>query len=114
MTEQQPITPPPELVKQWWAEFESTDPEIEFLAFIATKAARWGADQELEACINWLYENDWKAVHKHLRAARRPKPPSLRAQALGALYTVAIGTDDTREFTQAIETIKQALESLPD
>lgn len=45
MTQQHPITPPPELVKQWWTEFDITDPELDFLHFIATKAARWGADQ---------------------------------------------------------------------
>jgi hypothetical protein len=41
-------------------------------------------------------------------------PPSLKEQALGALYAIATGADDTREFHQDLETIKQALESLPD
>ena len=39
MTNQHPITSPPELVEQWEAE----------TACVAVKAARWGADQELEA-----------------------------------------------------------------
>ena len=39
---------------------------------------------------------------------------SLKEQALGALYAIATGADDTREFHQDIETIKAALEELPD
>ena len=113
-----PITPPPELVEEWIQSTRSNDclgayPEnYEYL--VATQAARWGADQELEACCEWLVANNWKAIHKHLRTARRPKPPSLKEQALGALYAIATGADDTREFHQDLETIKQALESLPD
>ena len=42
------------------------------------------------------------------------EPPSLKKQALCALYAIATGADDTREFYQDLETIKQALESLPD
>jgi hypothetical protein len=83
---------------------------------IATQAARWGADQELEACCEWLnceLGTGWGHGTK-LRAARRPKPPSLKEQALGALYAIATGADDTREFHQDLETIKQALESLPE
>ncbi len=83
MTQQRPITPPPELVREWWTTFDITDPELDFLHFIATQAARWGADQELEACCEWLH---WQNLATHpelipsLRAARRPKPPSLKEQ----------------------------------
>lgn len=105
MTQEHPINPSPELYKKWEAMPRS-------VAFEA--AYRAGADHELEACCEWLVANDWKAVHKHLRAARRPKPPGLKAQALGALYAIATGADDTREFHQDLQTIKQALESLPD
>ncbi len=125
MTDQHPITPPPELVKQWrnLPEYASqlramsmVTITTEKLQDIATQAARWGADQQLLACGKYLEqcaaweEEDVTEMYNYLR----PKPPSLKEQALGALYTVAIGTDDTKEFTQGIETIKQALESLPD
>ena len=116
MTQEHPITPPPELIREW-SQYHDLQ-EVEALwRTIATKAARWGADQELEACCEWLHE--W-TLDKHpggitnLRAARRPKPPSLKEQALGALYAIATGADDTREFHQDLETIKTALESLPD
>jgi hypothetical protein len=73
-----PITPPPELVEQW---FDDTDGILdEFAQAFAAKAARWGADQELEACCEWAAEQD-RDFDLELRAARRPKPPSAVAQA---------------------------------
>ncbi len=53
MANQHPITPPPELVRQW------CDPRVtKSMHFseedLATRAAQWGADQELEACCEWL------------------------------------------------------------
>jgi hypothetical protein len=42
----------------------------------ASRAAQWGADQELEACCELV-----PGLTNYLRAARRPKPPSAVAQA---------------------------------
>ena len=42
-----PITPPPELVQQWRQE-SANDPTETFSQTYATRAAQWGADQELE------------------------------------------------------------------
>jgi hypothetical protein len=91
MTNQQhPITPPPELINQWLGEFFGctvnggiTDSD----RYLATKAACWGADQELEACVEWLQDPDLNVDTYKLRTARRPKPPSLKAQAYAALDT---------------------------
>ena len=109
-----PITPPPELVQQWLNEWPH-QPEPKVHQYIATQAARWGADQELEACREWLRESlATPSLVECFLAARRPKPPSLKEQALGALYAIATGADDTREFHQDLETIKSALEQLDD
>jgi len=80
------------------------------------EAVRWGSDQELEACCEWAaqFNYDDYRYQDELQSLRRPNPPSLKKQALGALYAIATGADDTREFHQDIETIKTALESLPD
>jgi hypothetical protein len=54
MTEH-PITPPPELVRQW--EVDATtgrEAASSWTAAFAARAAQWGADQELEACIDWI------------------------------------------------------------
>jgi hypothetical protein len=45
-----------------------------------------GADQELEACCDWIEATlELPGCANQLRAARRPKPPSLKEQALAAL-----------------------------
>jgi len=89
MTQQRPITPPPELVQQWWHEaalrkYNGADAD----KHVTSMAAQWGADQELEACCEWL-EQQTLCGHQDLlpsfRAARRPKPPSLKEQALAEL-----------------------------
>jgi len=94
MTKQQhPITPPQELMEQWrdrWiedaAEGNTQDLDIRpsFMVYIATQAARWGADRELDACCEWVRSSVFIDLDGHdaLRAARRPKPPSLAEQAL--------------------------------
>jgi len=51
MTNRHPITPPPELIKQWVSESNHNDP---LFAQVAVMAARWGADQELEACATYI------------------------------------------------------------
>jgi hypothetical protein len=121
MTNQKhPITPPPfELVNQWHKE-ACKDPynggafiESKVLRYITTAAARWGADQELEACCEWV---DWKwsgIKNKELRAARRPKPPSLKEQALEQLGCIQT---DLNKFGMGIstDTIRRALEALPN
>jgi hypothetical protein len=121
MTQQHPITPPPELVDSIWNQFK-TGPTRNLLTSEAfreaiTKAARWGADQELEACCEWLVSEPWfKYEHEaveDLRAARRPKPPSLKEQALAALTLLCKGPDATA-FVTCRDTIRRALEQLDD
>ena len=46
------ITPPPELVQQWYDQAKQ-DP-CGPINWVAVKAAQWGADQELQACCEWL------------------------------------------------------------
>jgi len=107
MTNQNPITPPPELVQQW-ADMLSHRSDHDVFAL----AARWGADQELEACCEW-FVRDWTDIETadKLRNRRRPKPPSLKEQALhelGAAYDKG-KIDDT-----TYDTIRRALEALPN
>ena len=62
----------------------------------------------------WLCEDSMPSTSNRLRAARRPKPPSLKEQALTALHAVATGANDTREQLQDLDTIRRALEALND
>ena len=126
MTNQHPITPPPELVKQWLAEPEYVSGwngkcvmlSITDYRFnnICAKAAQWGADQELEACVKW-FDNQTLVYHRDLEhallAARRPKPPSRKEQALEAIGRLCASVihDDLKNDAA---TIRRALEALDD
>ena len=120
MTDNHLITPPPELVHQWHKE-TCKDPcnggtffESKTLKYIATQAARWGGDQELEACCEWFLLEGWHPDHPNkLRAARRPKPPSLKEQALAEL-NLTTDSDGAELSRTQVELIRRALESLPD
>jgi hypothetical protein len=67
---------------------ESDMPGQDVCEGVAIRAAQWGADQELEACIEWIAGRDWTWTSAQLRTARRPKPPSLKEQALLQLDTL--------------------------
>jgi hypothetical protein len=108
MTQQHPITPPPELVEQWMQD-HATKYDL------ARHAAQWGADQELEACCEWINSFQNKFVHAHdLRLVRRPKPPSLKEQALEQLDGIAAVFRMTHGGNLVCDTIRRALEQLPD
>jgi hypothetical protein len=109
MNNQHPITPPPELVQQWINEEDGLT-----AGHIATQAAQWGADQELEACCEWTDVNGWDDACDELRAARRPKPPTLKEQALTALSHLLSGSAQTLDTTEAEFYIRRALEALPE
>jgi hypothetical protein len=103
-----PITPPPELIEQWM-QAHSTKYDL------ARHAAQWGANQELEACCEWLDYNCPSVGVHHLRATRRPKPPSLKEQALRVLVENGTNLDGRMELDSTdIKTIRRALEALPN
>ena len=117
MTEH-PITPPPELIRQWMERTEYDEHTWFYESYIAEQAARWGADQELEACINYFleYDSSWgenSELITGLHAARRPRPPSLKEQALAALDD-AVMRGDCITISDALPTIRRALEQLDD
>jgi hypothetical protein len=128
------ITPPPELVQQWAnASPVGIDEESwGYKMFIAHHAAQWGADQqlkldaeqiekayqagadqELEACCEYLVRcAQWEPEDvTELRAARRPKQPSLKERALHELAAV-YNRDEIDD--SAYDAIRLALEALPN
>ena len=131
-----PITPPPTLVASLrnsaphgirdagatngWRDFNNTHREL----WLVNHAYAAGADQELEACCQALYSRyvntglvaataatvsqemrDW------LRTTRRPKPPSLKEQALLAIDTAVA---DGRLSSDVSNVVRRALEALDD
>ena len=122
------ITTPPELKHQWREEAPRyRDGGVGREEWLIDRAAQWGyeqrgevneaelqqaRDEELEACISWMkkmcyWAEDGQAISL-LRAARRPKPPSLKEQALEEVGAFeGMGTCN-------IDIIRRALEALPD
>lgn len=105
-----PITPPEDLLQQLRHNMGTWLDQI-------TIAYQAGADQELEACVEaikqiWSMEHvvtDYDVV-RELRAHRRPKPPTLKEQALAVLN---VAHHDVLEDDQ-IAILRRALESTND
>ena len=136
MTDQHPtIVPPLELKRQWI----ENNPETAAYAceiWLIDRAAQWGyeqrgevneaelqqaRDEELEACCELLKQKGvpaWSLLRSH----RRPKPPSLKEQALEALddfskmsETLYSSYDPPEEiYSDQVNIIRQALETLPN
>jgi hypothetical protein len=120
-----PITPPPELVQQWGhnANLSGVPHNDEHWAYeqhIAIRAAQWGADQELEACLRLVEIDAGEDAYdfaRYIRAARRPKPTSLKEQALQALSEAVKMADDVPPegiCSGQADIIRRALEALPE
>jgi hypothetical protein len=107
MTNQHPITPPPNLVQQW----VDLLPQSSMKAF--TVAAQWGSNQELEACCKWLGPLGIKGGDS-LRRARRPKPPSLKEQALELARPAGIDGAHVTFGPEELALIRRALGALPN
>lgn len=115
------ITPPPELVQQWVAEIwhEGTPVRVALSdEHIATRAAQWGADQQLAEDAKWLDRNALNEPHlritpvgESLKEAMRPKPLTLKEQALCELVDAYnLGQIDDSTY----DTIRKALKALPN
>jgi len=119
MTDQHPVTPPPELVQQWVAATESNDCigafPTKFEQRICTAAAQWGADQQLAEDAKWLDHNALNEPYlritplgESLKEAMRPKQPSLKEQALDELVAAE------RLYPADWSIIRRAIEALPE
>lgn len=100
MTDQHPITPPPELQEEWLGLWPQD---------ALVQAARWGANQELEACHKWLIGKG-SVYATQLRTARRPKPPSLVEMAMEAMTKIE---DNVATYLDS-SVVRRALERLQE
>jgi predicted HD phosphohydrolase len=106
------ITPPPELVQQWSDIALTASGMFEVKMQFATLAAQWGADQELEACCELL--DNLGGDGGMIRRYRRPKPLSLKEQALEQLDGIATVFRASHGGDLVCDTIRRALEALPE
>jgi hypothetical protein len=111
MFQENPITPPPDLVNQWITEGYHQD-YCTAAKHAIVQAARWGADQELKACCEWLLDHGYDLCSPEMRKDRRPKPLTLKEQALALIRY----EPEKQPFlgAKSISIIRRALESLPE
>jgi hypothetical protein len=111
MTTPNPITPPPELVTSLRnsAPHGIRDAGVTRELWLINHAYAAGADQELEACCEWTAIVGGADA---LRAARRPKPPTLQERALQLLERY--DTSGLMLAADQVDTIRRALNELPD
>ena len=111
-----PIRIPNELVDHWRDLYQSEGHMPEWiLRYVAKQAAQWGADQELEACCEWLdagLRTPYVAIR--LRSDRRSKPPSLKEQALEQLDQISTCFRISHGGPIVCDKIRRALEALPN
>jgi hypothetical protein len=117
MTQTHPITPPPELAKKIFGDaLRGSDGQHDYELRLIHAAYAAGADHELKACCDLLLQEGawpWPEEVARLRAARRPKPPSLKEQALMALEDGDIGPGASLTPGEVC-IIRRALEALPN
>ena len=117
-----PVKAPAWLVEQWIDSNIEEHTERLLIHGVADRAAQWGADQELEAVEHWLITGPYGAsiaasapnLVADLRAARRPKPPTLAEQGMEALRGIKSGTNNCREQDQAIATLATVVNRLAE
>ena len=109
-----PMQPPPELARNLAEDAGYRIVPDWLLAHIQTAYAA-GADAELEACCDVIYLREEQPLcggtAEWLRAARRPKPPSMKQQAIQRLGDIEHGAIPSPDDYSAI---RRALESLPN
>jgi hypothetical protein len=104
------IYPPDHLLRKWESLIIDEEQNVDVVLYEAFKA---GADQELEACCEWMADETPTNYINALRAARRSKSPSLKEQALQALDLLKVDAS-THGLGFDSSAIRRALESLPD
>ena len=107
-----PAIPPADQLKKWEDKWFNEEEHADVLLIQAFQA---GADQELDACCKQVaeWQEHWECKDERLRAARRPKPPSLKEQALLQLDT--LNADLAMHGRGCdLSQIRRALEALPN
>ena len=102
-----PMLPTQEQLTEW--DSERFD-EGENFDVMMIKAFPSGADQELDACCEWLDDYLLAPKGAQLRDARRFEPPSLKEQALAVVENSAVCDHLSIEHAAIL---RRALEALP-
>lgn len=102
-----PMVPTNEQLKKWENAYFDHDENLDVLLI---QVYQEGADAELEACYLWVADNFGEGPGANLLQFRRPKPPSLKKQALDLLDKAEDPSWDINDFS----IVREALEQLND
>jgi hypothetical protein len=114
--QEQPSHPPSDKLIQWEDDLEYGRKNADVTLISAWQDGfQAGADAELDACCEWLRSKDiLEPAIDALRAAMRPKPPSLKEQALAVVSRpIGDGFVQMLDKVQA-DIVRRAIEALPD
>jgi hypothetical protein len=120
------MEPSPEQVGAWIAEahnngiFSGTGMAIKVIGLAYAE----GSDEQLRLCVEHLKANGWMQVATALQNAMRPKPLSLKRQALEDLESMAVqpciirtSVDEYKDLNEDLHAkylrIRRAIESIP-
>ena len=107
---------PYQLVATWWQ--ETVGPDYGCLpqhVELASKAARWGADQQLDQCCDWAV--DGERSPDDLRAYCRPETQAngpLRKLAIEAFERIVRRNCDVVQEASDVALIQAVLEAIPN
>ena len=121
MTDLNPVdamtTPPEKLFAKWEDDILNERENVDVVLDCAWKNGFVaGANQELDACCEWVRATHFIDLDGHdaLRIARRPKPPSLKEQALELARAAGIDGAYVTFGPEELTLIRRALEALDD
>lgn len=111
-----PVKVPPELVASLRnsAPHGIRDAGVTRELWLIDHAYAAGADQELEACCEYLQSEIGPLEAAHFRAAMRPKPPTLAEQGCDALDAYIYGNPDHGDKQNTYNAIRAALTRLAE
>jgi hypothetical protein len=108
-------------MEQWASEKSYDERDWLYEFHIATRAAQWGADQQLAEDAKWLDHNTLNEpylritpVGESLKEAMRPKPPSLKERALELARPAGAEGAYVTFGPEELGLIRRALEALPN
>jgi hypothetical protein len=124
------MQPNPRDFEKWLADAKSEaksqgdfEPMIAYMR-LAELAYAAGADEQLRSCVQWLCDNGWAKAADEMDSAMRPKPLSLKQQALEAFhrrraerkYFIREGMEIeiAPDLYADMDLMERALKSLPD
>ena len=97
------IYPPDHLLRKWESLIIDEEQNVDVVLYEAFQA---GADQELEACCEWISKQDWTWTKAQLVAARRP---NFEPEEPTAMQIIALADEIEKAGLGQVDLVRAAL-----